>query len=353
MLRILAYHRVAYDADVSGLDPSLISAAPSTFECQMCLLKEQFRVIALGQLLYSVRRRTPLPARAVLLTFDDAYRDFARYAWPVLKRLRLPVTLFVPTGYPDHPEKAFWWDRLYEAVGRTDRREIECPGLGALDLADPERRREALRRLRDYLRTLPQYDLEAACARILERLRWPGPDRGDVLSWPELRRLAAEGVTLGSHTRDHAILPLLPRELARVEIAGSQEDLKREIGGVYPIFSYPGGEFDESVLDLARREGIVLAFAKRKGTALEREEHLSLRRLEVTRRITPALFPLCLKPPRERREGKNQPAEDSEPPVKPRIRLALSKNASRQRVRSPGEGQSCSFAPNRGSKEVL
>ena len=35
----------------------------------------------------------------MLLTFDDAYRDFATNAWPTLKRYGLPATLFVPTAY--------------------------------------------------------------------------------------------------------------------------------------------------------------------------------------------------------------------------------------------------------------
>ena len=54
------------------------------------------------------------------MTFDDAYCDFADHAWPVFRRLGVPVTLFVATEYPDHPDRAYWWDRLHAGLSVAD-----------------------------------------------------------------------------------------------------------------------------------------------------------------------------------------------------------------------------------------
>jgi peptidoglycan/xylan/chitin deacetylase (PgdA/CDA1 family) len=116
MLRVLTYHRVADPRDTPMLHPGLISATPTAFVQQMGYVARHYRVVSMAEVLQAVLKGTALPRRAVLLTFDDAYHDFGDIAWPILNRYRLPVTLFVATGYPNRPERAFWWDRLYHAM---------------------------------------------------------------------------------------------------------------------------------------------------------------------------------------------------------------------------------------------
>src|ERR671914_537157 len=83
--------------------------------------------------------RADLPPRAVLLTFDDAYDDFAEVAWPLLRHHGLPATLFVPTAYPDVPGRAFWWDRLHQAVAGARASSVATP-VGRLPLSSAAER---------------------------------------------------------------------------------------------------------------------------------------------------------------------------------------------------------------------
>jgi peptidoglycan/xylan/chitin deacetylase (PgdA/CDA1 family) len=43
--------------------------------------------------------RKPLPKNAICITFADNYQGFYRYAWPILKAAKIPVTQFVHTGF--------------------------------------------------------------------------------------------------------------------------------------------------------------------------------------------------------------------------------------------------------------
>src|SRR5262245_51320880 len=73
----------------------LVLAAKS-FEQQMRYLKaEGYRVISLGDFVEAMRLQRQLPRKAVILTFDDGYRAFLKYAYPVLKELGFTATLFV------------------------------------------------------------------------------------------------------------------------------------------------------------------------------------------------------------------------------------------------------------------
>ncbi len=295
MLRVLVYHRVADLMATPTLHPRLISATPAIFARQMRYLAEHYHVVSMAEVLQAIERDIPLPRRAVLLTFDDAYRDFGDVAWPILNRYRLPVTLFVPTGYPPRAESAFWWDRLYHAFACATDTTLRDSPLGALPLATAEQRDTSLRRLQGALKTLPHAEamawVEALCATLGETPRRPR----SVLTWDELRQLAHEGVTLGAHTQTHPILTQLSPADVRQEVTGAQQDLRREIGRALPIFCYPGGEHDDAVLQVLRDEGFVLAFTTSDGhNDLRAADLLRLCRTNITRRTSAAVFRLRL-----------------------------------------------------------
>jgi peptidoglycan/xylan/chitin deacetylase (PgdA/CDA1 family) len=265
MLRILAYHRIAeLEETPVGPCPN-ISATPKAFLRQMRHLARHYRCVSMPEVLDAIERRRPLPKRAVLITFDDAYRDFADAAWPILRQCSLPATLFVPTAYPDHPELAFWWDRLFQAFAGTAQTVLRKSPLGALALTTPDQKRRALLALVQRVQKMPFEEamelVNAVCDQLVE-----GPTRGaDVLSWDRLRELAKDGVTLGSHTRTHPIMTRISSDRVRDEISGSREDLKKEIGLALPIFCYPNGDQNDSVTGILRSEGISLGFTVRSG----------------------------------------------------------------------------------------
>src|SRR5262245_58857356 len=120
ILRVLTYHRILEPGDET-VYPGVVSTTPEGFARQVQLLTCRYRVISLADAVAALKGRAPLPPRALLLTFDDAYRDFAQHAWPLLRSQGLPVVLFVPTGFPDRPERPFWWDRLFRAFAFARR----------------------------------------------------------------------------------------------------------------------------------------------------------------------------------------------------------------------------------------
>ena len=296
LLRILTYHRVDEPQAHPERYPGLISAAPRDFEQQMSFLATHYHVVSMQDLLDVVQKGAVLPPRAVLITFDDAYDDFAEYAWPVLKRYHLPVTLFVPTAFPDHPEHVFWWDRLHEALDSVpERRNIGTP-LGSLPVGTAAQRKQTYARLRDHLKDLPHATAMASITQICDDLGVTGP-RQTVLGWDALRQLASEGVTMGAHTRTHPLLHRVSPDAVRAEVVGSLDDLKRELGAPPPIFAYPSGGFDDQVVQILKQEGIVLAFTTVSGVNnLRSADPLRLRRINIGSRTTFPLFRARLLP---------------------------------------------------------
>jgi colanic acid/amylovoran biosynthesis glycosyltransferase len=272
-LAVLTYHRIGRASDGP---PGLMSATPAVFERQMRWLAGSGRAVALDDVLAAVRGTAPLRRDAVLVTFDDAYLDFAGTAWPILRALGIPVTLFVPTAFPADRSRAFWWDRLFAAVRAGGGPEDEQLRI--------------YRRLRAEVKSL---DHEAAMARVDElaaTLGAPAP-RSNVLTWSDLRRLAAEGVTLAPHSRAHPLLDRVPRERLAGEIGGSAEDLARETGCRTPAFAYPGGAVSAAAVAAAADAGVEVAFTTERGVSRLPVRHpLLVPRLNVGRRTSPAVL---------------------------------------------------------------
>lgn len=122
---VLAYHAVGDCPEAE--DPYRLWVPSESFEAQMDTLARSGRVVPLDALVEGPRRSG---ARAVAITFDDAYRSVLTNAAPVLKRLGLPATVFTPTKHIGDRNR---WDpevgRPLEIMGVDELRELERSGI--------------------------------------------------------------------------------------------------------------------------------------------------------------------------------------------------------------------------------
>jgi peptidoglycan/xylan/chitin deacetylase (PgdA/CDA1 family) len=205
----------------------------------------------------------PLPPRATLVTFDDAYRDFAENAWPVLKREGIPTILFVSTAYPGDASRIFWWDALHQMLGKNDSREVTLPGIGTLGLDGGGVKRVTRERLRSYLAGLGCSERDV-CLEQLQHNLGVTPERKDsLLTWEDLSRLADEGLAVAPHTHSHTILARLPAEQIAREVQMSRLVIRQQIGQDWPIFCYPNGRssaFNRDTSRILEENGYAVAF---------------------------------------------------------------------------------------------
>ncbi len=306
LLTVLTYHRVDEPDRHPERAPGLLSATPEGFDAQLAVVAGSCTVVSLDEVLAVREGAADLPPRAVLLTFDDAYDDFAEVAWPLLRHHGLPATLFVPTAYPDVPGRAFWWDRLHEALATTAAPAVDSP-VGRFPLGGPDERDAAARALRGFVKSQPHEEAMDHVDALLAELEVP--DRpSPVLGWDRLRALAADGVALAPHSRTHPLLTQVDAARLADEVAGSRADLERELGSVPAAFAYPSGANDDAVVAALADAGYRVAFTTARGNesvdAGADPDWLRLRRVNVGGRTTPALLraqllPLPL-PPRRR-----------------------------------------------------
>jgi peptidoglycan/xylan/chitin deacetylase (PgdA/CDA1 family) len=275
---ILMYHRVAEVA----VDPWGLCVSPVHFATQLEAITQVAVPMSLQGFLNS-RFDGKLPARSVVVTFDDGYLDNFEQALPLLRAHSVPATLFVTTGNID-TAREFWWDQLESIMlvpGRLPDRlnlslpdGVRCWQLGAAAevtveqlMADRDKRPWAadegsrLRLFFDVWSALWPLSAAQREAALDALAAWAGPLPSPAacrrtLTSQEIRDIAGSGlVSIGAHTVDHPPLPARqPSEQLR-QIRGSKQRLQELLDTEIDTFAYPHGEYSSDTVDLLRKLG--------------------------------------------------------------------------------------------------
>ncbi len=107
---ILMYHYIEYNHDPKDTIRISLTVTPFWLEKQLQYLADNgYTTISPAQLAAAVDGRASLPAKPVVLTFDDGYRDFYTDAWPLLEKYHARATTYVVADFLDKPNYMFSW----------------------------------------------------------------------------------------------------------------------------------------------------------------------------------------------------------------------------------------------------
>lgn len=227
---VLMYHIV--DKPRSSQEARLC-CDPVQFSAQMEYLQRQhYSVVPLARLIRHLRDGESLPARAVVITFDDGSSCTYEQAMPILSAHGFPATVFMVSGLVDGNNE---W---------------------LLDDGFPQRR---------------------------------------MLSTAQLRGLSEGGIEVGSHTITHPWLSRIPLERANEEIRESKKRLEDLLGRPIDYFAYPFGDYSQAVRQFVSDAGYSGACSTRWGKRHKEADLFDLRRVEVTGQDSLLQFSLKLR----------------------------------------------------------
>lgn len=299
-LTILAYHRVIpTDAlDSYPLDPELISATPTQFEWQMRYLREHLNPVSLTKVIAHLDAGNPLPQSAVAVTFDDGFADTYRYAFPILKRYRIPATIFVSTGYVDSQEP-FWFELAAYLVYRVSPGALQVHDGRTFPNGESHNERTAsLRQLQGILKDLPNFERVALIDRwtraFSARIAHDTTFHSLPISWQQIHDMASCGIEFGSHTVTHPNLTRLPDQELFQELSESKRSLETHLQRPIESLAYPIGTlsaFDQRVTSATERTGFKLGVTYLSGANLMKQfSRFELHRHGIGRSMTPSYF---------------------------------------------------------------
>ncbi|MBU4287992.1 MAG: polysaccharide deacetylase family protein [Proteobacteria bacterium] len=252
---ILLYHKVDYKA------PPFFGVAvrPDVFERQIRFLKRYYKIVDLSALNQSEQINRTYSTDVIVITFDDGYRNNYKHAFPILKKYNVPATIFLATDYIGN-NRLLWYDELswilYKAVNLPDSRRLMRFELSPEIIREVERflaadssgRISILRSLVALLKAYSAQERDEVIKRLAQACRinkWPGNKDRPMLSWDEVRDMAAHGISFGSHTMSHPVLSTIPMSEVKREIGESKRIIEEQIQKPVTTFAYPYGKYTD------------------------------------------------------------------------------------------------------------
>jgi len=265
---ILCYHNIIARTEADPSDSLGLHMPLATFSRQMRWLAGTYQIVTLAELVSRVYNRESLRGVAAV-TFDDGYAGVFENAWPVLRDLGIPATVFVVAEAPGRDER-FWWD-----------------DPEVLRAYSPARRDDWLTALRGDGAAIGN---SLALAHRPPANRPSPPPWSTPATWATITDGARSGLQLGVHSATHRSLPVLDDLELQHEVVESREIIRSRTGMTPEFFAYPYGLWNHRVRDAVRAAGYRAAFALENGHRATTSDPWALPRMSVPARIEDAAF---------------------------------------------------------------
>lgn len=257
------YHRVVDDihARTEYTQPGIM-VSTAAFESQMRYLAGACRLYLLSEAVQVIKNGGAFPANAVVVSFDDGWRDNFTNALPILQKHRIPAIIYLTTDFIGSG-KLLWFLKagILLAEGKLPPAELNaaCDELihsNASPILSPPA--NSLSEADRFIEKFKSHDL-ATADKILDQLfvraglnQSEFVKRGWILTWDDVRTMAKHNMEFGSHGLAHQIMTVLPTDEARRELAQSKKIIEQQLGRPVTSFAYPNGNFSEEVILLVK-----------------------------------------------------------------------------------------------------
>ena len=255
---ILTFHRILPPGSRSLSFDSCPAIPVDFFEDVVRFTKTRFDIVPLIDLVEKRKSTNRLAA----LTFDDGWRDNYDVAFPILKDLNLPATIFVTTSKIGGHEP-FWQQQL----GRVFEAAVQRP-TSPLDVLLKKRLGIPKHQIlgKTHFKSTVLSWKERSLATIdndMKSLTCLVPKSESTarlfLNGAELREMQEHGIGIGSHSVNHKVLTLESPESLEIELRQSRFELENILQRPVPYFSYPNGAHSPIVVRKAAECGYVVA----------------------------------------------------------------------------------------------
>jgi hypothetical protein len=272
------------------------------FEKHIDYLRKNFDIISLPYLLDCLKNGYRLEPLSALITFDDGYKNNLDVVWPFLSSYEIPFALFISTHHVDGGLR-FPTYYLRAALFYTERERVDIKSLNkSYDLRSREKRMLAKNQLEVLLKRAPQplvRQIIEEISTLIPEDRWREIDEAfhsdEPMTWEDVLKLAAGGVTIGSHCHDHFILHgQQSRSEITYQIQTSKKLIEQKVGNCAYI-SYPEGGsrfLDPSIIPVVQENQYELGFTSVGGEILDGQNRFILPRLGIPSRLDHFIFNL-------------------------------------------------------------
>lgn len=293
-ITVLTLHGVMEKHDNSLWEPLRPQLRPSELEKMLKIISKYYHFITVEQCIDMLEGKVPVIEHALLLTFDDGYRNTIDYALPICEKFGIKPLLFIATGHIDSG-KPFWFDRLdyalqqnmggvisieHESVNYT----FDATTREILKVCYQQFRDDCKKSFNDdikmnHLFNVLSHVLEVRSGKALCDI-CHDDDWSSTAPWFLLREVVKKNrIDVASHTVDHWRLNSLTEEQILFQLQQSKIRIEKELGIKCDYFCYPNGNYNTLAINLVKKSGYIAAFSTDAGLCDKHDDLMTLKRL--------------------------------------------------------------------------
>lgn len=281
-LTILTYHSII---DKRIKHPGL-EVSEKNFVQQLKYLKKYFQICKIEDAVEQLTVDGDYKNKLVV-TFDDGYKSNFSIAYPILKREKIPATIFLTTD-PIEKSSMMWTNKLDLAISKTKKKYVELGNIGKIDLSSKVKKVKAIKLIKKHLKSLKYYEmnkiLEDIYGKVGDENLAEYDNRYDMLSPNEIYEMSKNNISFGGHTCTHPIVSKLSPTEFENEINLSHEKISGWTKKTVKYFAYPNGlagDFTEENKAELKEKNIQAALTMLRGINNEKTDKYELRRIPI------------------------------------------------------------------------
>jgi len=254
---ILFYHRFTRD-HTEDLPPKVNS---KTLEKQLKHLKRWYHVISLDELVDLLKTGKDFSRPYAVITIDDGFKDNYDFAYPILKQLDIPASIYLTTGFIG-TNRAPWIDEIAYALNISPKKSLSFKELfdnKTFNISSHLEKFEFWNTIYERMIYLENNTKNDLVTKLLHKLNVGEKNRTrSMLDWNEVSEMSKNHISFYAHTHNHPTLSRMDSSEAMFEISESRRIIEEKIGTKVFHFAIPNGkddDFTEELREFCKSEG--------------------------------------------------------------------------------------------------
>lgn len=289
-LLVLMYHRILplNDTRSDTEEPGMI-VTPDTFREHLKILEDYFEFTTSSQWIEHKDNNQLEPTKYCAITFDDGWLDNYEFAYPILKEMKIPATIYIVADKIGTNE-TFWPERLSSLVKTICNDAPQHWSISStqwirdlsenFNLNNTMPSKDEMAAIIDRAKKLTDKEINSRLDKIEIELNLKPNKSPSLLTWEQVVEMSDSNlIEIGSHTCTHTRLDnKASSNLLHDEIVKSKVIIEAKINRPVTTFCFPNGDFTKEALDLVR-DNYIGSVTTKKGWNSQQSDEFLLQRV--------------------------------------------------------------------------
>jgi peptidoglycan/xylan/chitin deacetylase (PgdA/CDA1 family) len=240
---VIVYYHMVSDGDVAHVRHLYPYKNVRQFRSDIDFIAKHYTPVTLGEMIAHVKNGGPLPARALMMSFDDGFREHHDVIAPILLEKGVPATFFVNSGFVDNRALCFLQKAsiLVEKLERSRGHFFRAAVLDGTPLAG-----KSGDEVRDNLLSIP-YESKEILDTVAQRLEVDFDaylrEHRPYLTTAQIKTLLRHGFSIGAHSIDHPLYSSLHLDEQVRQTVESLRFVRETFSLTYGAFAFPHKDY--------------------------------------------------------------------------------------------------------------